>query len=1075
MPDTQPTNQLLVNAVPEWPISVLDALPAHIALLDKDGFIRIVNESWRRFATANRLHNSDFLVGQNYLEVCEKADGDCAEEAKRAAQGIREVIGRTKPNFSFEYACHSKTEQRWFRLMATPVAGDSGFTLITHVNITERKLVELKLSRINRLYLVLSRINEGIVRAKQLDQVFQIVCRIIVEEGGFKLAAIVTADTATGHVSPLVTFPPEDRYLAEITISLSDEQLRKGTIGTCLRTGKWDVCNDLENDPRVAMWKVTFMPRGYRSSGSFPITVNGQVVAALVLFAAEAHYFSSDELELLQTVAEDVSFAVESLRAEAASQERQTLLNNAQRIGRMGTWSVDVRANRLFWSDATCEIFGISPDHFQGTLEYFLNFIIPEDRAGYEAEHAGLSPENPLLECVYRIRRPDGQVRTLYERGNVEFDELSNQVRRLGMVMDISEKQAAREALAQSEERFRMLFELAPDPIFVHDMAGAFVDGNKAAEQCIGYRRDELIGQNFFSLKLLTPKDLAKAKEALKKSAEGKPVGPLELTLIRKDGSHIHLETRSYPLVIGSEPLVLGIGRDVTERNHSDAQLRDQAKLLDAAHEAIIVKRLDGTVTYWNKGAEKLYGWSREEIIGQSCFDLLYKDPVAIRKIVPELRAKGVWEGELEKVAKDGHTLDVQVSLTLVCDDKGEPTSILAIDTDVTEKKRLEAQFLRAQRMESIGTLAGGIAHDLNNVLAPIMFSVELLRPLAQTAQDRSLLDTLLKSAERGADLVKQVLSFARGIEGQRITVNVVHLVRDLVKVMKETFPKSIEINLERASKAWTVTGDPTQIHQVVLNLCVNARDAMPKGGKLTISIENLVLDETYAAMNPESRPGPYVVIQVADTGTGIPPEIRERIFEPFFTTKEVGRGTGLGLSTTLAIVKSHEGFINVQSDRGKGAKFKVFLPAEVTKDASEEQVPHPPKLPLGNNELVLLVDDEEAIREVARRSLERFGYRVVTASHGAEALSEYVRRQSEIAVVITDMAMPIMDGPALIVALKSINPEVRIIGSSGLTSNDGVTKAVGAGVQHFIPKPYTAGAMLNTLYLVLQGQPPRG
>ncbi len=1054
--------------------AVLDSLPAQIALLDSEGVIQAVNDSWRRFASANQLPNRDFLVGCNYLDLCDRTRGEAAEQARLCAQGIREVLDGSRADFTLEYPCHSETEQRWFRLIVTPLAGDpqSG-ALVTHVDITEGKLTEQKLDRINRLYLVLSRINEGIVRVPTEEDLIRAVCKIIVEQGEFKMAAVVQADDQTGQVRPRAFFPLEDRYLEEVAVSVRDPKLNQGSIGTCLRIGAYDVCNDLANDARVAVWKETFMPRGYRSSASFPIIAKGQVIAALALFAGESNFFQKDEIKLLQMVAGDVSFAIESLRMETSLRDRQMLLNSAQRIGRMGSWSIDFRSGRLAWSDTTCEIFGITPADFRHTIEHFLSFVIPEDRPAFDEAHSRVSPEHPFLEMEYRIRRPDSQIRTLYERGNVEYDDTGAQVRRFGMVMDITEAKANREALAESEKRFRTLFELAPDPIFVHDFAGAFLDQNKAAEACLGYSRSEVLGRSFASLNLFSSEELAKAQEALQENARGKSVGPLELTVQRRDGSTFPLEIRTYPLTLGKQSLVLTVGRDVSERKRAESQLRDQAKLLDAAHEAIIVKKLDGTITFWNKGAQRLYGWTPDEILGQLSFDLLYRNPDAFHRAKGELLAQGQWEGEMEKITKDGRNLNVKVSLTLVRDDRGAPQSILAINSDITEKKRLEAQFLRAQRMESIGTLAGGIAHDLNNVLAPILFSVELLKPLAQTPEDQSLLDTLAKSAQRGSDLVRQVLSFARGIEGQRVTVNLLHLARDLVKVMRETFPKDIEIEFKTKGDLWTVTGDATQIHQVLLNLCVNARDAMPAGGKITLGIENLVLDETYAAMNPEAGSGPHVMIKVADTGTGIPPEIRDRIFEPFFTTKTVGKGTGLGLSTTRAIVKSHGGFINCYSEVGKGTKFKVYFPADATHDASAERGVVDPKLPFGRGELLLLVDDEQSIRDVARRSLERFGYKVLTASNGAEALAVYVRRQPEIAVVITDMAMPIMDGPALIIALKSINPQVRIIGSSGLASNDGVTKSLGAGVQHFIPKPYTAEAMLNTLDQLLRPGSP--
>ena len=388
---------------------------------------------------------------------------------------------------------------------------------------------------------------------------------------------------------------------------------------------------------------------------------------------------------------------------------------------------------------------------------------------------------------------------------------------------------------------------------------------------------------------------------------------------------------------------------------------------------------------------------------------------------------------------------------------------------DITERHVMEQQFLRAQRMESIGTLAGGVAHDLNNVLAPILLSLGLLREKLQDKEDEELIMVLQKSANRGADLVKQVLTFARGLDGQRVTINLVYLLRDLEKMMRDSFPKSVECGLVTDRDIWTVTGDPTQIHQIFLNLCINARDAMPDGGKLNIVLENVVLDEAYAGMNPDSKAGAYVVVKVSDTGTGIPAPIRERIFEPFFTTKEVGKGTGLGLLTTLAIVKRHNGFINLYSEVGHGTTFKTYLPANTTISAAEQVTIENSGLPRGDGETILVVDDEEGIRNIAQRTLERFGYRVLLAIHGAQAVAVYAEHRAEIAVVLTDMSMPVMDGQALILALVSMNPGVLIVASSGLNANGGVAKALGAGVKHFVPKPYTAEAILKTLAEVLK------
>jgi nitrogen-specific signal transduction histidine kinase len=402
-----------------------------------------------------------------------------------------------------------------------------------------------------------------------------------------------------------------------------------------------------------------------------------------------------------------------------------------------------------------------------------------------------------------------------------------------------------------------------------------------------------------------------------------------------------------------------------------------------------------------------------------------------------------------------------------VRDDRGEPQSILVINTDVTERKKMEAQFLRAQRMESIGTLAGGIAHDLNNVLSPILMAVQMLRLKAQDEGVREWLDILQANAERGADMVRQVLSFARGVEGERVTLQPKHLVKDVVKILKETLPKSVSLGYEVPNDLWMVSADATQIHQVLMNLCVNARDAMPQGGELTLRAQNVTLDDAYARMHLEAKPGKYVMLTVADTGAGIPPEVVSRIFEPFFTTKETGKGTGLGLSTALTIVRSHGGFINVYSEPKKGTEFTVYLPA-IEAARPEQAEKRGVELPAGHGELVLVVDDEEAIRQITKGTLETFGYRVLTAGDGTEAVALYAQNLDEVAVVITDMMMPFMDGPATIRAIRKMNPRVPIIAASGLAAGDKAAEAAAIGVHTFLPKPYTADKLLKALADIL-------
>lgn len=495
----------------------------------------------------------------------------------------------------------------------------------------------------------------------------------------------------------------------------------------------------------------------------------------------------------------------------------------------------------------------------------------------------------------------------------------------------------------------------------------------------------------------------------------------------------------------------------------------EKASLLDLSRDAIMVCGLDHRVTYWNKSAERLYGWTSGEAVGRMRTELKDLNSDVFLQACEKVIQSGEWDGELQQVTKDGRRLVVEARWTLLRDASGQPRSILVINTDITERKKVEEQLLRAQRMESLGTLAGGIAHDLNNALTPIMMSIELLKLHEHDSARMGVLATIENSARRGADMVRQVLSFSRGVEGQRVEVQAGHLLKGVEKIAGETFEKNIRVSTQIPADLWVVQGDPTQIHQMLLNLCVNARDAMPGGGAINIKASNHQLDAQCASMISGAKPGPFLLIEIEDTGSGMPPEVVDRIFEPFFTTKEQGKGTGLGLSSALAIIKSHQGFIRVSSELDKGSKFQVYLPAQMTLTGGENQPPpEQPVMTRGHGELVLLIDDEDAVRKITGQTLESFGYRVLPAADGVEASTLYAEHKDKISVVLTDMMMPVMDGPATIQVLMRMNPQVRIIAASGLSVKDMVAKATNAGVKHFIPKPYTAETLLQKLNAVL-------
>jgi nitrogen-specific signal transduction histidine kinase/CheY-like chemotaxis protein len=395
------------------------------------------------------------------------------------------------------------------------------------------------------------------------------------------------------------------------------------------------------------------------------------------------------------------------------------------------------------------------------------------------------------------------------------------------------------------------------------------------------------------------------------------------------------------------------------------------------------------------------------------------------------------------------------------------------INSDITEKKQLEEKFFRAQRLQAIGTLASGIAHDLNNILAPIMMCAPLVREERSDEGRGQLLDIVEASTQRAVGIVKQLLGFGRGQGGQKISLQIGHLVRDVARIARETFPRSIQIREHCAPDLLAVIGDATQLHQVLLNLCVNARDAMPAGGTLTLRAENAVVDENYASARAGMSAGSFVRIQVQDTGTGIPESVRGHIFESFFTTKAADQGTGLGLTTVLGIVENHHGFINFTTAEGKGTTFEVHLPGlpeaapvAIAKEVSSTEA-------RANGELILLVDDEPAIREAERKTLERRGYSALLAQDGIEALAHFVARQAEVRAVVTDCMMPHMDGVMLARALRRLSPQTPIIVSSGGLLDKGGSQALAAfsalGIRHILHKPHNAEILLQALEELVQ------
>ena len=643
---------------------------------------------------------------------------------------------------------------------------------------------------------------------------------------------------------------------------------------------------------------------------------------------------------------------------------------------------------------------------------------------------------------------------------------------RLWAIQRLREREQTEAALKEREKAFRSLFDTGTTAVALL-VGRKFQRVNSLMSQITGYTEAELLGQTT-RIHYPDEAEYERVGRELYGAMERNEVGVLEARHRRKNGELYDVLLYARRLNTEAEgKATLVTVLDITDRKRAEVALRESEASLEAAQS---LARIGSWVLDPETGAGT---WSKE------LYNLFNFDPALgrptfhdfVESVHPEDRAQllerhqqmaragGQAQFEFRSAPAHGpvrHFASVMQSTRKSAGPQGL-WCLAGTVQDITEQKQLEANFLRAQRMEGIGALAGGIAHDLNNILQPILMSARLLREETTDPESREMLETVASSAQRGADIIKQLLTFARGTPGTRVPLPVRHLLHELEKIIRETFPRNIQLGMDAAQDLWLVMGDATQIHQALMNLCVNARDAMPDGGRLTLAAANVILDVAAAATTPDAKPGRHVCVSVTDTGTGIPPEVLDRIFDPFFTTKELGKGTGLGLATVLGILRGHGGFVRVKSQPGQGSSFELYFPASPeTKAATPtEAEPRPPR---ANGELILLVDDEPSVRRVIQRTLERHGYQVVTAAEGAEALTLFARHGAEIRAVLTDMMMPGMDGPALIRAVRQQAPRLPIFGMTGIGERADIKGLEALNVAPLLTKPFNSTGLLGLL-----------
>jgi two-component system cell cycle sensor histidine kinase/response regulator CckA len=749
----------------------------------------------------------------------------------------------------------------------------------------------------------------------------------------------------------------------------------------------------------------------------------------------------------------------------------EMMLRMAGNLAKFGGWSLDVTTNVNFWSDELCQILGYSIGTPPKVAEAYALYP-DDDRTAIGAAMAACVAEGTPIDELLNMHDARGRLLRVHVVAEAIRDGDGRVTHVEGAFHDITEQEHERAARAAIELRLSTTLDSLSDGLMIFDSDWRFTYINPRAEEMFGVRGSDVLGRSVLDI---VPKraDSQLGLAMRRAAADNRRVSIREF----HPRFHMWLDVTAYPSVAGLAVYL----RDVTEEEEivrdnaaKSGVISSQAALLDVARDAILVRGLDHSIRYWNRAAENMYGWTAAEALGKSVRDLVYEDSRAFDTATAAVLRDGQWFGDIEQKSRDGRRIIAEGSWTLVRDAHNRPESIFSVNRDVTNRRREDDFNLRRERMESIGTLASGIAHDLNNVLAPMLLGVQLLSSTETDPQRMALMATMESSVKRGADMIRQVLSFARGLEGKRIVVDLVRLLGDLKAFGRETLPKSVTLDMQVPNDLWPTLGDPTQLLRVLVNLITNARDAMADGGTITITAKNAELNDDYASVSHLASPGRYVAIDVEDDGSGMTPDVVDKAFEPFFTTKGSGSGTGLGLASSLAIIRAHGGYMQVYSEAGHGSRFQIYLLAasEDTAIPTPSKSGSPVELPSGRGELVLVVDDEEAIRQLTRQTLETFGYTTLGASNGADAIVVLSESDPPVDLVLTDMMMPVMDGAALAAELAISRPTLPVIAMSGLNANGGVARASKAGVSRFLPKPFTTETLVRAVGDALSDDP---
>lgn len=949
--------------------------------------------------------------------------------------------------------------------------------------------------RAGKLYLASSQISRAMLRSRSRQELLHEVARILVEAGGFAMAFVAWYDPESGQLKPVARFGECTEYVDRMRIFADERPEGCGPSGMAFRSGVCYLCQDFLEDPRTVLWRDVAAACNWHASAAIPISMGGKPVGIVAAYAREAGIFGPEEVVLFEQVATDVSVGLDRLEAEEHRRLAESALATSERrlklaldAAAIGSYEWDLTTGQVIWDEQSKRLFHYEPGQFDGTSESFARRLHPDDRVRVENVIASAIRTDAPFVHEFRIVWPDGSVHWISSRGEFTHDGAGRAVRLYGAWFNIDDRKRAEAALSESEERLRQAVRVSGIGIFDHDHASNVIYWSPELRALNGVDAECPITLGLYYTRV-HPDDRERIIGEVRRAHDpaGDGLFDVENRVLRADGSVRWTSTRSQTFFEGvgadRHPVrTVGAVTDITDQKRFEEEQKKLASLVEMSHESIGIATLDGQVMYMNRAAMRQAGIkSIAEAREKTIFDFFTEADraEAVELLYPAVLKTGHWSGEFRiRHFVTGAMIDVDITAFLVRDAQGNPLYIAAVTRDITDRKKaaaerakLEASLLQAQKMESIGRLAGGVAHDFNNMLTVILGFAELAKnKILEPDILRGHLNEIEKAAERSRQITRQLLGFSRQqiIAPQPSDLN--SIVEDLRSPLARLIGEDVELRFRPEPNLWKALLDSSQVNQILINMAVNSRDALPNGGMLTIETANTRVTDEFARTQANCTPGEYVMLVVSDNGIGMSRDTLAHVFEPFFTTKDKGKGTGLGLATVYGIVRQNGGFITVYSEPDNGTTFRIYFPKVAEQAESPEPLPPPAQPGTGT---VLLVEDDDLVRGVTTAALKSIGYTPIVAAGPQEALQMCAQPGADIRLILTDIVMPGMTGAELRDRVKAIRPDIKVLFMSGYTSDVIVTHGVLRRGVHFIQKPFSIDELGRKIAEILGAAEP--